>query len=418
MRIACYILTVGILFFNALSAQTIEGQHELSVSAGYLSGRTVNDKLTGEKAGKETMATPSYFASYRYYVRDKVSIGGTFGTQTIQGKSGSQYIYNPYTYTFVNTTAAAEITYAYKDMRHYQLYTLFGTGISHFTERDFFSAPGSVAFSGNAFNFQYTPVAIRFGGKVAGFVELGVGYKGVINGGLSYKFNSGKLRRTQALLKQISYDEIIILPHGFPLDKDLKPLGMVRTGNPGSTRAGNFKEQMAKISVNVNRVHGNVFQVSYISDEKLHNVYNIVGDAYSAGGFAEYKAKVKVQKNLRFENGTCAYLVIYSPDYKGRAGNTIKVNIEGTTPLDLKKNMRYIIKVAKEGSYRISLGDGSHVIPVDIKFGNNYYIKAFRKGSFCGLSGCRSFIGKVDDLQGELESSIINNAHVTDLKAP
>ena len=40
----------------------------------------------------------------------------------------------------------------------------------------------------NYFTFHVTALGFRVGKKLAAFAELGVGYKGIINGGLSYQF--------------------------------------------------------------------------------------------------------------------------------------------------------------------------------------------------------------------------------------
>ncbi|MCK4288204.1 MAG: hypothetical protein KAW86_03280, partial [Bacteroidales bacterium] len=40
----------------------------------------------------------------------------------------------------------------------------------------------------NHFNFQITAVGVRLGKSLGGFMELGFGYKGLLNFGLSYQF--------------------------------------------------------------------------------------------------------------------------------------------------------------------------------------------------------------------------------------
>ena len=63
-------------------------------------------------------------------------------------------------------------------------------------------APGTIAHN-NTFKYAgyYSPFGLRFGGNVGGFIEVGIGYKGVFNGGVSYVFKShitSKVKTTNA----------------------------------------------------------------------------------------------------------------------------------------------------------------------------------------------------------------------------
>ena len=127
-----------------------------------------------------------------------------------------------------------------------------------------------------------------------------MGYKGIVNGGLSYKFNSPKVTRRLHELEHFSTNDIIMLPSGFPLDNNLHAVGTVKTGNPNSSRSGDFSEQIKRITANVELKHGNVFQVSYIADHRQSDNYNIVGNAWLADEFNAYKAKVQAMKSKRF----------------------------------------------------------------------------------------------------------------------
>ena len=59
-------------------------------------------------------------------------------------------------------------------------------GIAPFTETDHYANGTSSSFSGYNFTGQATILGLRFGRALGGFVELGYGYKGIEDGGISY----------------------------------------------------------------------------------------------------------------------------------------------------------------------------------------------------------------------------------------
>jgi hypothetical protein len=88
-------------------------------------------------------------------------------------------------------TIAPELTVAYMDTRkdyiRVRLYGSLSYGVSILGDNH--TGIGEVDESGPKFYaFQITPFAVRVGRQVAGFVELGFGYKGIVNGGLSFRF--------------------------------------------------------------------------------------------------------------------------------------------------------------------------------------------------------------------------------------
>ncbi len=64
-----------------------------------------------------------------------------------------------------------------------QLYSGLSAGISVFTQSD-----SSQSGSKTIFAFQVNAIGLRVGHKFGGFFELGFGFDGIINAGLSVKF--------------------------------------------------------------------------------------------------------------------------------------------------------------------------------------------------------------------------------------
>jgi hypothetical protein len=98
-----------------------------------------------------------------------------------------------YTFNGNVTTVAAELKGIYPglDNPYFQMYGLIGLGASFYHER----TNPTMAIDGTTlhpvfFNSQWTPFGFRFGADLGGFVELGIGYKGLASAGLSYRIGT------------------------------------------------------------------------------------------------------------------------------------------------------------------------------------------------------------------------------------
>ena len=88
-------------------------------------------------------------------------------------------------------TLAIEGQYRYQNLNNIQLYSGLGFGYSFGTEiitpQKDSGHPNSTG-SINRVAWQINAIGIRIGASIAGFVEFGYGYKGIVNAGLSYQF--------------------------------------------------------------------------------------------------------------------------------------------------------------------------------------------------------------------------------------
>jgi hypothetical protein len=202
-----------------LHAQANIQKDNFSISYGIFSGMQISDALSGGFSGSvtsytvETGQTGSVFLTYRYFLSIRNAIGLTIGTQTISGTFYRGISGNPEEvdmFTLRNNTIAAEYEWVYYNGNGIRWYTLIGAGTSIYNRKDNFvnNIPRGYYQVGPAngvkFNFQYTPTAITFGPKLsifAFFIELGLGYKGIFNFGLNYKF--GQTKRTKEITPKI-----------------------------------------------------------------------------------------------------------------------------------------------------------------------------------------------------------------------
>lgn len=116
--------------------------------------------------------------NYRYYLTRDVTLGLGFGYENISNWG-----------SFV--TFAPELTVAYLDTRQertrIKLYGAFSYGISILQDQNV--GVGHADETGpKPWAFQATPLGVRLGRQVAGFLEVGFGYKGIVNGGIVARF--------------------------------------------------------------------------------------------------------------------------------------------------------------------------------------------------------------------------------------
>jgi hypothetical protein len=127
--------------------------------------------------------TPS--VGYRYWFNKRIGIGAHFAfdknsVKVLPAQATDWEIHQRFFYTF-----AADFNWNYMYKSTCQLYGNIGMGAT------------VVSFSGNSadqlqrlpyFNMHLSPFGVRVGKTIAGFAEIGWGYKGIINIGVSAKF--------------------------------------------------------------------------------------------------------------------------------------------------------------------------------------------------------------------------------------
>ncbi len=182
-----------------LVGQTFRGQSEVSVSYGFRSFQEVSNGEFGlgdeDSYVTEDYSTGNLFLTYRYYLSNRLAIGLTAGRvhfNTSFHESQGSYAVESSASSFDYTTIAPEVLFNYVNTRYVRLYTLLGTGYSIVSEKttEYFGF-GQPAINSSVthtpINVYYSPIGLSIGGQVSGFLELGIGYKGFVNAGLSYR---------------------------------------------------------------------------------------------------------------------------------------------------------------------------------------------------------------------------------------
>jgi hypothetical protein len=171
-------------------------ESEFTVNTGMLSDHEILDS-------KVTSRQPIYSGSFKYYFNDWLGVSLSAGVQYLSGKdtgtfnTGVPGITAPGLYDFrANAiTVAGGFTWVYFGQRNYQLYGSVEAGISIFNESDRYPDNTSSQATGIRFNGHCSLLGFRYGRSLGCFVELGLGYKGLINTGISYQAGWKKAHR-------------------------------------------------------------------------------------------------------------------------------------------------------------------------------------------------------------------------------
>lgn len=156
--------------------------HEFMIGYGLIPTLKTSDYLIG---------TPGAVSvNYRYHFSDHISVGmaGTFSRRRFADNVQIQTV-GARSYYYALTTLAPEAVYSYSGNREriLSVYCTLGVGVTRSVlketypnvsvKRDVYMNPG----------LYISPFGMRVGRKLAGFLELGIGYKGLANIGISYR---------------------------------------------------------------------------------------------------------------------------------------------------------------------------------------------------------------------------------------
>lgn len=142
----------------------------------------------GEIWGENSALT--YFVSTSFYRYKKIEVGFAFGFQSLDVKEdyydgNSPGITENVTLNFYTLMPQLRFNWITSDDELFELYSVFGFAINLVDENH--SLVQSEDRSFPLPGFQVTGFGVRFGGKLGGFFEMGLGTKGMINGGISYR---------------------------------------------------------------------------------------------------------------------------------------------------------------------------------------------------------------------------------------
>ena len=130
-----------------------------------------------------------WFLAYKYAPNDNILLSITGGIDGAKGDLVDNDVkYGEFKTTY--TSAIVGFDYRYLNKDFIQLYSGVGAGVTLCKNSGTQSGSGEtdVSWDDPYFNFQVNLLGVRVGKALAGFAEFGLGYKGIINAGISYQF--------------------------------------------------------------------------------------------------------------------------------------------------------------------------------------------------------------------------------------
>lgn len=190
-----HIIVCAILLFGT---QTYSQEHEISAGMGLGSTNQILEGFlsfgSAFSAGffdtsflDKTKSLGEFRLEYAYTPKEKWHFGGAFSynySEFDAVKNGEKLGEQTNTYY----TIAGEASYSFLKKESLRLYALLGAGATfgnvnrtEYTHQEKYRSQGAL------FNFQITPIGIRYGKDWGGFAELGFGYRGVLSFGVFYR---------------------------------------------------------------------------------------------------------------------------------------------------------------------------------------------------------------------------------------
>lgn len=183
-------------------AQVQKGDIEVFGAVGRLSMADLLLSLANrDEDMKSSVTPPIYMAGCRYYVSRKIALGVTLGQHSFAMSGHNRY--NAYSYSeyFDGVFVCIEMKRLYLNRPSVQLYSTLAAGITYmkgkYTEvtDDKYYPPTTRNVSPWLPAFYWSPLGIHLGqGKMGVFAEVGLGTRGLYNGGLTYSIQ-GRPRR-------------------------------------------------------------------------------------------------------------------------------------------------------------------------------------------------------------------------------
>jgi hypothetical protein len=197
-KLTLLILSVLILSGIPQFLKACEPKHDLSIQYCLIttpeifdaSHDLINSSWDGEDFTRSNVSwTGGLYGTYRYFFTDIQSIDAVFGYSRTNGdlmmggEKQGESLRDFYTF-------GIEWSIHYLQKEYFQMYSGGGLGVTLVFEDNSFYQNSTRTYSDSRIypNFDFTFVGFRVGRRIAGFAEVGFGYKGFLAFGCSAQF--------------------------------------------------------------------------------------------------------------------------------------------------------------------------------------------------------------------------------------
>jgi opacity protein-like surface antigen len=185
------------LLFVSTNIFSQEKKHTLEVGIGLWNTNeiinTFSDMIVSSLPSSIKMKDDNSYGSihlgYKYNLTDRFALGGLAAFDYARSKGlfveNEVGIFHKRHYTL-----AVETEYAYICSEKFTMYGLAGIGGTLYTLNyvDHKNNSQNDSNTNPYMTFQVTPIGLRFGKNIGGFLEFGFGYRGIVNAGMFMKF--------------------------------------------------------------------------------------------------------------------------------------------------------------------------------------------------------------------------------------
>ncbi|QZT38975.1 hypothetical protein K5X82_08770 [Halosquirtibacter xylanolyticus] len=193
------IIMILVAIFSLITQKSIgqeKGTNEFNVNIGAFTSNDIfniaSDVATTTITGglirsNTTKSTPQVGITYRHAVADRWMVFTDVSYQKFKTEYTTADIKSgDITQHFI--TAGLGTDYRYISNGFIQVYSGASVAYSVILDQDNMQKDKQDMDRSGQWNFQVNALGLRVGGDLAAFLELGVGYKGVVNLGVSYQF--------------------------------------------------------------------------------------------------------------------------------------------------------------------------------------------------------------------------------------
>ncbi|MCB0495834.1 MAG: hypothetical protein KDC79_06840 [Cyclobacteriaceae bacterium] len=196
MRSKIILAAVLMVFGTHLLSAQDKGTNEIGIGAGFA---TTNDFInltthlivSGGSLGNDTYANTTFAPAFGVIYKKAISDRWLFYADGYYQGISQDVLVNDVKVgdvkeTFLTVGFGTDYHYVSSDL--VQLYS--GVAVAYTSQSSDYTGASSDFEDGNDgfFNFQLNAIGLRVGKALAGYAELGVGYKGIANIGVSYQF--------------------------------------------------------------------------------------------------------------------------------------------------------------------------------------------------------------------------------------
>ncbi len=223
---------------------------------------------------------------------------------------------------------------------------------------------------------------------------------------------------SQTRFKIANDKEIWVCPATYMVDKSVIQLGYVKTGIPKKKDKADFDTKMREMANEAYAMGGQLMVLHNFRDARQSGNYAMRFNVFKANE----SGKIAVNNTTSEKDASQSTIVLYRPVYSGSYNDSVSfdVIINDTLRLPLNGNMKYLLRCAAGSSVKLTVSGQGIVEQVAVGAGKKYYFRGFvnipgsnRMITNGGVSriikGYAAYIEPISELQGELESSLLNS---------